>query len=192
MTKPLGILLAMVLLGLAGCGGGGDDGPSPNVGIPAGSGSTCPRAHVSDVWLNNRLACLTAGQRVIDMAGGGSGEKVDMAFVIRQVAYNSSVTNLLPGNEARHFKHFLCVRSAPANLNRQLLAADLEVVMGIFSGGLPSGVGASALSNAGTTQSGYAAMPCDPAVHPVIVNYDSGIVESINPAAMASLEVYDV
>lgn len=194
MMKQLGFLLLLsAVLGLAGCGGGGgdSDGGVPDFGVPAGSGATCPHAQPADVWLNNRLSCLAVGQRVIDTASGAAGAKADTAFVIRQRAYDASGADLLPGNKARHFKNFVCVRNAPANLNRQSLAADLEVVMGMFNAGLPSGVRASTLANAGTTQVGFTAMPCDPALHPVIVNYDTGLVESANPPALANLEVYD-
>lgn len=193
MMKQLGFLLLLVMLGLAGCGGGGDsDGGVPDFGVPAGAGATCPHAHATDVWLNNRLSCLVVGQRVIDTAGGAAGAKVDTAFVFRQRAYDASGADLLPDNKARHFKNFLCVRNAPANLNRQALASDLEVSFGLFSSTLPSGVRASTLANAGTTQVGFTAMPCDPALHPVIVNYDTGLVEVASPAALASVEVYDV
>jgi len=197
MMKQLGFLLLLsVVLGLAGCGGGGDSGGgggggAPDFGVPAGSGATCPHAQASDVWLNNRLSCLAVGQRVIDTASGAAGAKADTAFVIRQRAYDASGAELLPDNKARHFENFVCLRNAPANLNRQSLAADLEVVMGLFNAGLPSGVRASTLANAGTTQGGFTAMPCDPALHPVIVNYDTGLVESTNPPALANLEVYD-
>lgn len=192
MNRSLATLSLALLTLLAACGGGGDGGTTaPDLGRSTTASSSCPHAQTADVWLNNRLSCAVAGQHVIDMSAGATGLKADVAYVIRQVAYDRAVNDLLPDGKARHFRHFLCVRGVPANVDRQQLAADLEAVMGLAPAVLPSGVSGSTLANAGTSRDGYAAQPCDPARHPIIVNYDAGVVESVNSQALPLLEVYD-
>jgi hypothetical protein len=35
-------------------------------------------------------------------------------------------------------------------------------------------------------------VPCDPNIHPLIVDFDSGNVESVNPQALSALSIHDV
>lgn len=193
MKALLATLSMSLCLLLAACGGGGDDGrPTPDIGRPTSPASTtCPHVQTSDVWLDNRLGCATVGQKIIDMAAGATGTPGDVAYVIRQVAYDRSMNDLLPDAKARHFQHFLCVRNVPLGVDRQLLAADLEAVMGLASGSLPRDVAISTLANAGTNRAGYAVQACDPQKHPVIVDYSTGLVQSVNPQALPTLVTYD-
>jgi hypothetical protein len=101
--------------------------------------------------------------------------------------------NILGSDIGRHFKHFLCVQNTPANIDRQSLATDLLIAMGMSTYGSlkPPGISAVAMEIAGTKQSGFANIPCDSERHPLIVNYDTGRIESLNVKALSVLETYD-
>jgi hypothetical protein len=174
---------------LAACGGGGDKADSG-----AAAASSCPRTQLSEIWINNRLGCLTVGQRLIDIASSAPGVRADRAFVIRQLTLDSGFNNVLPGGKARYFRHFICVRNAPADLAPLNLATDLAVAIGTsnFSTTKPPQVSAVSLTVAGGNQPGWQSMPCDPAVHPVIVDYDTRLVQSLNPIALVTLQIYDL
>jgi hypothetical protein len=184
---------------LAGCGGGGGgDVPAvlPKPGYGPGNPSGCPHAQLADVWLNNRLGCLAAGQLFIDMAGSRDGTRADRAYVINQVALDENINDVLGGNVHRYFKYALCVRNAPANVLPVQLAGDLQTAVGfsLLQSGttyLPAGVSGSTLGTGGVAD-WVLQTPCDPAVHPVIVDYDTGRVESVNGAALATLEIFDL
>jgi hypothetical protein len=155
----------------------------------------CPRGQVSDVWINNRLACLGVGQLLINNAAAGTGARADRAYMLAQTAQDASLTNLLGAGRSRWFKHFLCVRNAPEGVSTVMLANDVGVAIGLGSAVrqsyLPPGVTGSALSIGGGREAAVEAMACSSARHPVIVNYDTGRVESINRDALAALAVYD-
>lgn len=187
---------------LAACGGGGGGGgtdePFLNDGFGPGRPSTCPTAAVAEVWLNNRLGCLVAGQPFVNYGKQSTtGTKADRAYLLNQTAYDSSrsASNLLAGNAARHYKYFLCIRNAPESLASVYVASDLDVAIG-FGGVLrrqylPPGVGGSTTTIGGVTDSIVQAS-CNPALHPVIVDFDTGKIESVNSAALTNLQVYDL
>ncbi len=197
------------LLGLTACGGGsssdpttgaGDPGagtvPTPNP-TPTPGAASCPMAQLSDAWIDKRLGCLTVGQTLIELAGTASGARADLAVVIRQLTLDSRWNNVLEANKARHFQHFLCVKNAPATLteglNRLSLATDLAVAIGTNNGSAtkPPQVTGIALEVAGGDRPGWQHMACDRALHPVIVDYDTRRIDSVNAPALAALQIYD-
>lgn len=190
------VIAVAVAAVLAACGGGGDTFTEPvNDTFGPGNPSTCPSSKVSDIWLNNRLDCLRAGQKFIGTSGA-SGEKADRAYIFGQQVLDPSFNNVLGANVSRYFKHVLCVRNAPANLAPLILAGDLGTALGLnvlVTGGkyLPSGVSGSTFQYGGIPDSNALQTPCDPSRHPVIVDYDSGRIQSVNAAALAQLQIFD-
>lgn len=180
---------------LAACGGSADDLLGSQ---PSESAQGCPKQQLSDAWVNNRLSCLRVGQRLIQGATTATGAIADRAFIVQQLTLDASFNNVLPGGASRHFQHFLCVRNAPTGLtdggNRLTLATDLAVAIGTsnFSSTKPPQVSAISLGLAGGNRPGWVDMPCDPRVHPVIVDFNSRLVESLNPGALTALQVYDL
>lgn len=156
--------------------------------------AACPHSVLGDVWLNNRLGCLSVGQRFVDLSSGATGTKADVAYVVSELVVDSSFTNVLGAGVSRFFRHFLCLRNAPSNLQRIYVATDLSIAIGTSNQSAlkPPGVGAVTLAIAGGNQPSFVAMPCDPSRHPVIVDYETGRIESISPAALAALTIYDM
>lgn len=192
-------IAAAALLALAGCGGGGGGGGDLNTPINDGFGpgnpSACPRAQRSDVWFNNRLWCLAAGQKFINSATG-SGERADRAYMFGQQALDGSLNNILGPNVLRYFKYALCVRNAPATVAPLSLAGDLATAVGlsVLSTGstyYPPGLAGSTFFYGGVADANTLQVTCDPAKHPVIVNYDTGRIESVSAAALTALVVFD-
>lgn len=181
---------------LAACGGGGSDTATPDLVNGPGNPSGCPKAQASDVWINNRLGCLVVGQKWVSVSAGATGTAADRAYIMGQRVLNSSFNNVLGADVLRHFKYFVCVRGAPANIASLSVATDMATTLGIGSAiaaqYIPAGYSSSTLeASGGGTEPAVVAMACDPAVHPVIVDYATGKVQSINPAALTALQVYD-
>jgi hypothetical protein len=196
--KPQAIAAA-ALVALAGCGGGGGGGGDLNTPINDGFGpgnpSSCPRAQRSDVWFNNRLSCLAAGQKFINSATG-SGERADRAYMFGQQALDGSLNNILGPNVLRYFKYALCVRNAPATVAPLSLAGDLAAAVGlsVLSTGstyYPPSIAGSTFFYGGVADANTLQVTCDPTKHPVIVNYDTGRIESVSAAALTALVVFD-
>lgn len=193
---PLLAALLAVAVGLTGCGGG--DGPlteTLNDTFGPGNPSACPRSQVADTWLNNRLDCLRVGQRFISV-GGASGDKADRAFIFGQQVLDSSFNNVLGADVKRYFKHAVCVRNAPANVAPVTLAGDLATALGLnvlASGSrfYASGVSGSTFLWGGIADTNTLQTPCDPSRHPVIVDYDTGRIDSVNAAALTQLVIFD-
>jgi hypothetical protein len=187
----LAIILSVPLW--SGCGGGGDSELQQDFPRPTESSSKCPKAALSDVWLSSRLTCASTDQLLIRLSAGRNGTRSDTAYIVKQQAFDLGFRNVLGGEVGRHFKHLVCVRQAPADLDRLALATDLGQVLGThnFSSRLPAGISTSTLTIAGTNQPGFTSMPCTAALHPLIVDYDTGRVVSINSGALAALSVYD-
>lgn len=95
---------------------------------------------------------------------------------------------------ARHYSRILCVRHAPSGLTdyrfRLSLATDLVVALR-SSGALPNGY-YTFIGAAGGDRPGFVDETCDPAKHPIIIDYATGTIESINPEAMTAVAVYDM
>jgi hypothetical protein len=187
LAAPIAACAFSVLVSLGGCGGGGSDGLVKTK-------QSCPSSKVEDVWINNRLGCAVVGQPFINLARNSGGSAVDRAFGIAQIAYdpNSFVLN---GGKTRYFDYFLCVKGVPDKVNGTSIAGDLQLVLELALGDpyVPPGVGFTALEADGT---GVVAVPfldeaCNPAKHPIIVDYSTGLVESINENALPALTTYD-
>lgn len=192
------LAISAVAIALTACGGGGNDGAGTSVyndGFGPGSPSTCPKSVVADIWINNRLGCLTAGQPFINAGASATGAKQDRAYIVGQQAADQNVNNLLTGNASRYFKYYLCIRNAPENLTGQEAASSLADALGIGSVlrtlYFPPGVTSSILRIGGGRETPVVAIACNPAQHPVIVDFNTGRVESVNASALASLQIYD-
>jgi hypothetical protein len=205
LTAPL--LAAVIVTTIVACGGGGSEAatppaisppPAPGAGGALPDPNNCPRSALSDAWISNRLSCLVVGQRLIDIASSAAGARADLAFVVAQQTLDAGFNNALPNGATRYFRHFICVRQAPLGLtdagSRQSLATDLAVAIGTSNSSLlkPPQVSAISLTIAGGNGPGWVQMPCNPALHPVIVDFDSRLVHSLNPGALASLQVFDL
>lgn len=182
---------------LAGCGGGGDSPSGASTdGFGPGNAASCPRAQLSDVWFNNRTGCLAVGQKFVNVSGSATGTKADRAFLMGQQVLDPNLNNVLGAGVLRRFKFALCVRNAPAAVAGTAMGADLATALGMGSvlrtTYYPPGVSGSTIDAASGREPAIQAMACDPAKHPVIVNFDTGLVESINVAALAGLEIYDL
>lgn len=189
---------SLVALVLSACGGGGGDGGGTSFysdGYGPGSPSTCPKSAVADIWINNRLGCLTVGQPFINAGAAATGSKLDRAYIVSQQATDQNFNNLLPSNASRYFKSYLCIRNAPENLTGAEAASSLSDALGIGSAlrtlYFPPGVTGNTLRIGGGRETPIVAMACNTAQHPVIVDFNTGKVESVNASALASLQVYD-
>lgn len=180
-------------------GGGGSDGSSGGTslfdGYGPGNPSSCPHAAPDDIWFNKRLSCLAAGQKFIKSTGA-SGATADRAFMFGQQVLNANLNNVLGPGKLRYFQYALCVKSAPENISTTGLADDLGLAMGLntLATGTtfyPTGVSGSTFAYGGIAGPNSVAAPCDPAVHPVIVDYATGRIASVNAAALAQLQVLD-
>jgi hypothetical protein len=199
---PIGAAAAVCGLLLAGCGGGGggaanSDGTlSSYNGFGPGNPTGCPRAAVADIWFNNRVNCLVAGQKFLSSTTqAATGAKADVAYIFNQQVTDSQLNNVLPAAKRRYFKYALCLKNAPASILSVAVAGDLGTAIGLTvlatgSTYYPSGVAGSIMDVGGTADSKLQT-PCDPAKHPVIVNFDSGLVESVNLGAVSGLTVFD-
>jgi hypothetical protein len=206
--SPTTALVASLIVALTtACGGGGSEAATPlPTSLPPAPGpvgvvpdpNNCPRSALSDAWINNRLGCLVVGQRLIDIAASAAGARTDLAFVVAQQTLDAGFNNALPNGATRYFRHFICVRQAPVGLtdggSRQSLATDLAVAIGTSNSSLlkPPQVSAITLTIAGGDGPAWVQMPCSPALHPVIVDFDTRLVHSLNPGALASLQVFDL
>jgi hypothetical protein len=195
--KLLVLVLAALVGAIAGCGGGGSDSTPSTIydGFGPGSPSTCSKSTAADVWLNNRLGCLAAGQK-FSRASGASGALADRAYIVGQQAHDTALANILGANRLRYFKYAICVKNAPENLAPNTLTVDLEIALGLNllangSGFYPPGISGSAILYGGIADANVLQVPCSAATHPIIVNYTSGKLESVNPSAMSAVQVFD-
>jgi hypothetical protein len=191
-------LAALSAASLIGCGGGDSPGTTSTPGQQqAPVARVCPKAVTADIWLDRRLECLTAGDVFIDISSFAStGAITDRAFVISEQVLDSSYSNLIAPGKSRYFKHFVCVKNAPLELTgtsgRLSLASDLNLQMGLGSPSQrPAGIGAASLGSSGGNQAGFVEMACDPARHPLIVDFATKKIVSVNQPAVAFLEIYD-
>lgn len=158
--------------------------------IPPG----CPTGGPDDVWANVRLDCFTEGQTFIDISADASGEPADTAYIVNEQAFDSSFT-AINGGKKRYFEYILCVKGAPSGITTLSLASDFAVANGLgnFGWALPDGIATATTSISGNSKSGPYMLKteCDPSVHPVIVDFASRKIESINKDALAELKVTD-
>lgn len=195
---PLGKLVAGAFVTLvAACGGGGDSAGSALFdGYGPGNPSACPKSSLADTWLDKRLPCLAAGQKFIRNSAGATGASADRAYIFGQQVLDTNLINVLGANKLRYFKYTLCVKGAPETLAPVALAVDLEVALGLNvlangTGFYPPGVAGSTFQYGGIAEANTLQIACDPATHPVIVNYTSGRIESVNATALAAVQIFD-
>lgn len=163
---------------------------------------TCPTAKPEDVWMDKRLGCLTVGSKFIDLSAGFT-ESVyrDTSYTLNERAYDTSFNNILGsiGDPTRYWANFLCVRNAPVTPNGNGytlgLATDMSIAMGInnFGSKKPQGISAVTMGLYSGAQSGVTPVKpetCSPLIHPVIVNYTTGKIESVNPGALGAMKMY--
>ncbi len=187
----------VALVQLAGCGGGsGDQLTTPLFeGYGPGSPSTCPAARLSDIWFDSRLGCVSPGQLFLSQQAA-VGARADRAYMFGQETLDNSQANVLGARVQRHFKYALCVRNAPADLAPLILAGDLSNALGLtllLSGRrfYPSGVSASSFSYGGIIDVHTLQQACDPSRHPLIADFASLRLESVNPGALAQVQIFD-
>lgn len=197
MKNKIKLALVLSTIAMAGCGGGDDDTDA----LASSSGAGCPNAQTSDVWMDQRLGCLRAGQDFINLSAGHVGANTatgDRAYVVNQGAYDKQFNNILGSSSGfrRYWAHFVCVRNAPLipggsgfNIG---LAADLQGAMRLdpFNASIPPGIGTTTFAQYGGDRSGWDNTACNSALHPVIVNYSTGKIESVNPAALGAVATY--
>jgi hypothetical protein len=156
--------------------------------IPPG----CPTAGPDDVWADVRLDCFTEGQAFIDISKSATGEPADTAYIVVEQAMDDSFTSI-NGGKRRYFEYLLCVKGAPSNLSTLSLASVFAVANGLgnFGWALPKGIATATMSISGNRDTGpyQVRTPCDPSQQPVIVDFATGKIESLNKGALATLKV---
>ncbi len=169
--------------------------PTQNPGQnPSSLPPQCTSAAEADFWLDRRVACLKEGTSVIDIAKGATGEIADRSFVVWQAVYNN-FNNVLGPNRGRFYDRILCVKNAPRSLtesgNRLHLGADLVVALRA-AGTFPSNYLIQTLLYSGSSSfTAFVEEPCDPGKHPIIINYSTGKIETLTPASVSNVKVYE-
>jgi hypothetical protein len=182
---------------VAACGGGGESGGSALFdGYGPGNPSACPKSSLGDTWLDKRLPCLAAGQKFIRNSAGATGSAADRAYIFGQQVLDTNLINVLGANRLRYFKYTVCVKGAPDTVAPVALAVDLEVALGLNvlangTGFYPPGVAGSTFQYGGIADANTLQVTCNPAMHPVVVDYVSGRVESVSTPALAVVEIFD-
>jgi hypothetical protein len=189
-VKLLSLLtLSTVVLAACGGGGGGED-PSPESGA-----QSCGASPQSQVWLNHRVGCVAAGDRAWD-AGAGAYGSGDSSYTIDEEALGSNGLNILDRNSAtasRSFAGLVCLRHRAPTSSVPLAVGDGLVTT--FKLGNPM-FGANANWPTDVTivtldvRDGVATT-CDAAVHPIIIDAQTGLVVSVNAAALSHVVVTD-
>lgn len=188
MRSLIAVLLVMGSACTVHTSKGDDANGADTKSIPPG----CPTAGPDDVWVDARLDCFTEGQTFIDISKDATGEPADTAYIIVEHALDDSFTNINDGKN-RYFEYMLCVKGAPSGITTLSLASDFAVANGLgnFGWALPDGIATATMSISGNNNTGpyQVHTPCDPTQHPVIVDFASGKVESLNKDALANLKV---
>ena len=183
--------------GLSACGGGaGDPLTTPLLeGYGPGNPSACPASQAGDIWLNNRLGCLSNGQLFLTQQAT-SGARADRAYMFGQETLDNAQNNMLGASVRRYFKYAVCVHNAPADLAPLVLAGDLSNALGltlVLSGRrfYPSGISASSFTYGGIIDVHTVQVSCDAARHPLIADFATLRLESVNTGALAQVQVFD-
>jgi hypothetical protein len=181
------VMAVALMAGAAGCGG------SAATGALGGGADACPHAQLDDIWLDKRLGCLAVGQDASPTVATAPGDRVDRAFIVAQQTLADGFNNALGSGNSRYFKYVVCVHDAGADLTGPSssvpFAGDLVGAFRVMTLQPPE-VDSSTLRVGGGGEDAVVATPCDPAVHPVILDRD-GKIESINPGALAALTISD-
>ena len=152
---------------------------------------------MDDAWLDKRLGCLTEGADVIDISAGATGILSEYSFVVRQRVYDAGFQNVLAAgtNSGRYFSRVLCVRNAPSSLadsaKRISLATDLVVAVRA-AGQLPPGYMIFMdLVSSGNGEPGWVEERCDPATHPIIIDYATGKLVTLTATSIGAVQIFD-
>ena len=176
--------------------GGGGGGGSSNAIV-------CPSSTINEAWLNNRLSCLTVGQVLLKNTYTtypvATGITVDLAITINEKVYDSSFNNILGSDKKRIFSRFVCIKNAPnvsqyPNWVSQGIPFDLSDAVGggNFSNSKPPGVSGMYFGSTGNGNEVPAMVEtCDATKHPLILDYTTKRIVSINPVALQALNIYD-
>ena len=136
---------------------------------------------------------MRVGTAFMSRVADAGNDAADYSFVVAQKVLGGSFGNVLGPNKERYFSRILCVRNAPSRLTdsgpRITLATDLVVALRA-AGSLPMNY-STYMGIYGGDRPGFRQESCDPMNHPIIVNYSTRMIESINPEAMVNVEVYD-
>ncbi|OQS10099.1 hypothetical protein B0T37_10660 [Chromobacterium violaceum] len=148
----------------------------------------CESKTVDDLWMDHRLGCLKVGQQFVISSASGAGQSVQgKAFTINQKLTTSDWVAL--NGKVRYFQHFLCIRNMPSGVAGWQIAGDI----GQATKSTGSIFKVPGIVHSSTAQSGGIEVgPCDPAKHPVIVDYNTGKIESVNPEALKAINVYEL
>jgi VCBS repeat-containing protein len=176
---------------------------SSNSGGGSSNPIVCPSSNIKEAWLNNRLSCLTVGQVLLKNTyttyPDATGITVDLAITINEEVYDTSFSNILGIDKKRIFSRFVCIKNAPnvsqyPNWVSQGIPKDLSDAVGggNFSSSKPQGVSGMYF---GSTGNGYEVPAivdtCDVTKHPLILDYTTRSIVSINPDALKALHIYD-
>lgn len=163
----------------------------------------CPQRTVNDAWLNNRLSCLTAGQVLLTNTWTTypttSGTTVNLAITINEKVNDNNFNNILGTDKKRIFRRFICIKNAPnvsqyPNWVSQGVPNDLSDAVGggNSSNSKPPGVSGMYFSATGNGNEDPAIEEtCDATKHPLILDYSTKRIVSINPTALQTLTIYD-
>jgi len=217
----LGACSMLLSLAACGGGGGAGDGNTNNAvsasqGTPpaagsattgttqtgsssAGSTSTgcAPITNTSDAWLPSRLSCFTPGQKILSNTSQVAGPSRDAAIIVTETVFDAGFYNVLPGNKSRYYKYFACLKNVPdgalsTSTARLDVAGDIAITVRTSNGSTKGNqIGAITIGVLGGNQTGSAALTCDGSKHPLIIDYPTGKVLSVNPQALNAIETYD-
>ncbi|WP_043617771.1 hypothetical protein [Chromobacterium violaceum] len=162
-------------------------------GIPVYQGPLkCQKKEVDDLWFDSRLGCVRPGQQFIFDARGAGEAREGVAYVVNERLSDTSLRTANNGMR-RYYQGFLCVRNVPADVTPMSMSMDLYRAFGT-AGTVATvpGIGFISTSISGGGRGGSSVMPCDPMKHPVIVDYRTGKIESVNPEALKAINVYEL
>lgn len=192
---------------LAGCGGGGSSsgadsntqGTSPplNGGNPSANTDPwpkCPRAKVEDAWAFNRFECTSVGANAISLSKSGVASTDSYEYtLVERIHLNTG-----PSTDLKYMAYFVCLKNSPSPTDQYFriqFANDIESLFKLNNSStayIPAGVWTTTFLIQGETgkPQPWNKTTCDPAKHPLIIDFATGKVESINPNATLT-EVYD-
>lgn len=156
-----------------------------------------------DVWLSSRLSCLNKSKKVI-LDNYETGKVSDIAFTIGQKVLDKNFNNILGSNGFKAYKHLVCIKNVPkstysSDLSLHGLSGDLTTAFAIGNFAKIDGVSSTGVIIRGfyaksinKTIQPYQKISCNDKIHPVIIDYSTGYIVSINENAMNNVIEYIV
>ena len=194
----IGSLFVVSMLTACG-GGGGSADSSPQATTPPQTNvdpwPKCPRSNVNDAWVFNRFECTSVGSTAINLSASGIATTDSYEYTLVERIH--PVTG--PATDLKYMAYFVCLKNSPSPTDqgwRVNFANDVEALFKLNNSStayLPTGVWTTTvLIQAGAGKPDpWNKTTCDPAKHPLIIDFATGKVESINPDATLT-EVYDL